>query len=578
MITHSERLETRRAIKRLATLLTAIETSISTKKPMAPQVQLILRQLCQTSQIENQYNAIDHLLEEARAAYRVRLVEAAPTSLSCFAEVINPEEPPARHHEWMCDRLHEIADRQTLRALFSMPPGHAKSTYCSVLFPAWYMGGHQNHHYLQGGHSQDFVEKDFGLKVKNIIGGPEYAEVFPDVKISKDSGAAGSWGISGKRGTYKAKGVGQKIAGVRASIAGVDDPYGSREDAESPAIRKKVYDWYMADFTTRLLPNAPMFVVATRWHPLDLCGAIEKMSKEGRGLPYDVVNLPAICEEEGDPLGRAIGEALWPDFYTIDILNNLQETLPARDWNSLYRGRPVDENGGVVKASWFKRYDQLPKNHISEAGVILRQEIKRTTISVDCASKTGERNDYTVITVWIEDTLGRHYLADVVRARMEFTEMCNKIDSTARMWSANLILVEDKGSGTQYIQTRTTGGITPPAPVIAIDVGSASKEFRFDGVTPMIEAGEVLFPERAPWLAVYEEEILGFPGGTAHDDQVDSTSQYLARARSTRRGGTKKLSGVGLATTQQGVRLSGSIGEPASRERMRLAERSGRIG
>lgn len=99
----------------------------------------------------------------------------------------------------------------------------------------------------------------------------------------------------------------------------------------------------------------------------------------------------------------------------------------------------------------------------------------------------------------------------------------------------------------QYNQTRAH---LAPAPVIPINVGVDSKAFRFDGVSPMFQAGEVLLPEAAIWLPDYERELLTFPGG-AHDDQVDSTSQYLAWARTARRLGTKRLKGLGSASEHQ---------------------------
>jgi hypothetical protein len=43
---------------------------------------------------------------------------------------------------------------------------------------------------------------------------------------------------------------------------------------------------------------------------------------------------------------------------------------------------------------------------------------------------------------------------------------------------------------------------------------------------PKFEAGQVLLPREASWLAVYLSELLAFPNGS-HDDQVDSTSQAL---------------------------------------------------
>ena len=42
----------------------------------------------------------------------------------------------------------------------------------------------------------------------------------------------------------------------------------------------------------------------------------------------------------------------------------------------------------------------------------------------------------------------------------------------------------------------------------------------------MIENGFVHIPESAPWLAGYLHEATVFPNGK-HDDQVDSTAQFL---------------------------------------------------
>ena len=45
-------------------------------------------------------------------------------------------------------------------------------------------------------------------------------------------------------------------------------------------------------------------------------------------------------------------------------------------------------------------------------------------------------------------------------------------------------------------------------------------------VSSQIEAGIVYLPEVAEWLMDYESELFGFPIAT-HDDQVDSTTQFL---------------------------------------------------
>jgi len=49
---------------------------------------------------------------------------------------------------------------------------------------------------------------------------------------------------------------------------------------------------------------------------------------------------------------------------------------------------------------------------------------------------------------------------------------------------------------------------------------------RMNAQTTMIENGFVHIPEAAPWLAEYLHEMTVFPKGK-HDDQVDSTAQFL---------------------------------------------------
>ena len=49
---------------------------------------------------------------------------------------------------------------------------------------------------------------------------------------------------------------------------------------------------------------------------------------------------------------------------------------------------------------------------------------------------------------------------------------------------------------------------------------------RLHAQTGVIENGFVHIPETAPWLAKYLHEMTVFPKGK-HDDQVDSTAQFL---------------------------------------------------
>ena len=441
----------------------------------------------------------------------------------------------------------ELERGDVLRLGFSLPAGGGKTEYASRRFAVWCMGRRKTK-WLQAGHTAGFVKDELGKKTKAYVNTDEYKDIFPNVSLLADMRAGEKWGLSNKS-EYVAKSVGAGIAGTRANMASIDDLYPDLETALSAAYREKAYNWYLADFTTRLLPKAPILIVNTRWHSDDLLGRLEAASKLGKIIPFEIINLKALSEigDDNDPLGRDKPDmSIWPDYYTADHFITLRNTLTGSMWNSLYQGVPVDEDGGLVKGDWFQRYTNDVRKDDNIA-------VRRITISVDTAQKAQERHDPTVITVWLESGIGHHYLLDVIREKVEFPEMCTLIDKTAERWKANAILIEDKGSGTQYIQTRQD---KLSLPIIPISTNNNSKEFRFDAVSPMFESGLIYLPKTAKWLAEYERELMAFPHGK-HDDQVDSTSQYLEWARGRqRKGGTAKLHVSGSAASSDVRRRS----------------------
>jgi predicted phage terminase large subunit-like protein len=88
--------------------------------------------------------------------------------------------------------------------------------------------------------------------------------------------------------------------------------------------------------------------------------------------------------------------------------------------------------------------------------------------------------------------------------------------------NAKRVLVEQAGSGLSLIQDLQRSS---DLNVIGI-VPKQDKATRLMSVSAMIEAGRVLVPKDAPWLAEFRRELTMFPNAR-HDDQVDSLSQFL---------------------------------------------------
>jgi len=165
----------------------------------------------------------------------------------------------------------------------------------------------------------------------------------------------------------------------------------------------------------------------------------------------------------------------------------------------------------MIKRHWIVRYTQLPA----------AWERLLTLQSWDTASKGGPENDWSVCTTWIITRKKQWYLVDVWRGRVDYPALKASVRRLAEHWRAHRILVEDGGAGTALVH-ELRGSV---AGIIAVKP-EGDKASRMAVASAKFEAGQVLLPERAPWLSDLEAELFVFPG-SRHDDQCDSISQAL---------------------------------------------------
>src|SRR6185437_13355132 len=260
---------------------------------------------------------------------------------------------PAAHHKLLIQKLEQVALGATDRLAVFMPPGAAKSTYSSILYAPWYYAQHPAHCVIAASHTQELAEK-WGRRVRNLIA--EHSLVL-GVGLAPDSQAAGRWETN-SGGEYFAAGVGGAISGRRADLVVIDDPIRSREDADSETVRDKIWDWYKSDLYTRLKPGGRIVLIQTRWHEDDLAGRLLADMANG-GDQWEVISLPALAEAN-DPLGRSIGQPLWPEWEDTANLERKRRAVGARDWSALYQQRPAPEDGDYFKKEWLKPYDIAP--------------------------------------------------------------------------------------------------------------------------------------------------------------------------------------------------------------------------
>ncbi len=215
-----------------------------------------------------------------------RLRRRTRTSLTdwCSHALAALGQSPAEHHRLLIHKLEAVARGEIDRLMVFMPPGSAKSTYVSVLFPAWFMTqGLQN--VIGASHTATLAEA-FSRRVMAMV--REHSQLLGYALTRENSEL---WD-SDNGCAYKAAGVGGPITGFRADLAIIDDPVKSREDADSDRMRDKTWEWYRADPLTRLKPGGRVVLIMTRWHEDDLAGRLLATEADR----WQVIRLPALAE------------------------------------------------------------------------------------------------------------------------------------------------------------------------------------------------------------------------------------------------------------------------------------------
>ena len=192
------------------------------------------------------------------------------------------------------------------------------------------------------------------------------------------------------------------------------------------------------------------------------------------------------------------------------MLEQIRRTIGEYNFAGQYQQMPAPLGGGLVKAAWFKRY--APGEGLT---------FDRVVQSWDTASKATELSDFSVCTSW--GIRGKDlYLLDVLRRRMEYPELKRAVREQYERFRPEVVLIEDKASGTQLIQELIADGLHAATRYQP----QSDKIMRMHAQTAMIENGFVHLPDAAPWLSAYLHELTSFPKGR-HDDQVNSTAQML---------------------------------------------------
>lgn len=423
------------------------------------------------------------------------------------------------HHRLLCEYLDAFTKKKIRRLMVFMPPRHGKSELVSRKLPAFIFGQNPDASIISTSYSADLAQR-MNRDVQRIIDSITYEELFPETRlygknIRTVTGHAlrnsDIFEIVGHRGSYRGAGVGGGITGMGGDYIIIDDPIKNREEANSTTYREKLWEWYTSTLYTRQEREGSILITLTRWHEDDLAGRLLELArKDPSADQWEILLLPAIAEKNRHPRDpRREGEALWTGKYPLNELMKIKATVGIYDWSAMYQQRPQPAGGTIFKREWMnKTYRELP------AGATIIQSwdlpFKNSESSAKCAGIVMARKGSEL------------FFVDMVNDKMDFITSVTAIKNlTAKHPKARAKVVEDKANGPAIIDYlgKTIPGMIPFNP-------KGSKEDRALSVAPYFEAGNVLFPEFAPWKADLIDDLLRFPG-TTYKDTVDATVQAI---------------------------------------------------
>lgn len=413
----------------------------------------------------------------------------------------------ARHLAQLDEAIWKLVTRQIPERVLviRMPPRHGKSELVSHWTPAWFEANFPDKNTLLTSYEATFAA-GWGRKARDTF--VEVTKSAPEFllgRLKDDRTAADNWGTTA--GGYMATaGVGGGVTGKGFHLGVCDDLIKNAEQAQSETYREKTWTWLTSTFWSRREPEGVMIVVGTPWHREDYLARLRNWDE-----PIKEICLPAVCENEGDPLDRQIGEVLWPERFDEVEMQAIKLAQGPYYWSALYQGRPSLHEHAEWSDSYFG--DDLGFTEWPH-----ESEINCKVMTLDPSLGRTDESDYSAFVMLVVDKDGVIYVDADIRRR-DVSGMVEDGLSMYRTFQPDCWGLEVNGFAA--LEDLIYVKAMPVMPRLACVTQHANKLARIRlGVGPQLAARRIRF-RRTPGVALLVNQLKDFPLAE-HDDGPDA--------------------------------------------------------
>lgn len=466
--------------------------------------------------------------------FKVELLaqERARRSLAEFTkqawEVIEPGTPLVWnwHMQTLCDHVQAWYEgrlpKNNLKV--AVPPGTSKTTIICVMLPAWIWANDPTQRGIFGSTSQNNTTQS-SLKCRDILRSEWYEGHRMGWTMTQDQDSKNLFKTT-EAGFRLALTCGSRITGGRGDIIVIDDP-NDVVDAQSEPKRNAVNYWWDNAAANRLnsLVDGRRLVLQQRVHEDDLSGHIEATDEDN--WCSLVIRQVMEAEDIGKPFPDGTvdprqneGDLLDPIRFPQSAIDGEKRRLGSYGFAAQHQQRPAPAEGGMFKRQWFRSYTRLG-DAIQHNGKLYPLADMTRFVTADTATTAKEKADHTAIASWAlfngsESDPKKLFLLNMERAQMEAPDVRAMLLDMWKSGQYSHLAVEKAHAGTAICQDLQRLGVLLKELKPVKD-----KVTRAQQAIVAAEAGQLILPADAPWLADLMHELLQFPAGK-HDDQVDA--------------------------------------------------------
>jgi hypothetical protein len=251
----------------------------------------------------------------------------------------------AKHHQKILDYIRRDNND---RSLILAPRGAGKSSIVSIVFVLWLLLNNPDLRILIVSNSQSqatgFLREikqhcEQNRKLSFLFGnmiGNKWSEIEINLGTKK---------TVSKEANVSAYGIFGALIGKHFDVIIMDDIV-DQEIANSPTQRTKLEAWVNMTLMPMLEPKGKIIVIGTRYHTSDLYGKLVKNRYKDSHI-----RIKAIDEN---------GNSYWPNYFPIDILNEIKDEIGSLVFEAQYQNNPHDLHGGIFKPQWLStRWDYI---------------------------------------------------------------------------------------------------------------------------------------------------------------------------------------------------------------------------